>query len=259
MALTSGGRAPYAPAKTVRSVIDRHRSVGLPRVDLDTLERIGITEALRPRTLAALKILDFYDEEGRATAEFDHLKRVPAAEFPEHLGMLLRKAYAPVIEIIGEPADADTQAIEDAFRTFEPRGQLVRMVQLFVGLMTYAELMPESARRKPGPSKRSIRAPRGTVERIRAKGNSNTDEPAHVPHEPPPPPPLRDRSASQTVTLRSGGTMTLTVDVNPISLKGADRDFFYKVIDLLDGYDGQHAVHEQATASEPGGQPSGPN
>lgn len=38
------------------------------------------------------------------------------------------------------------------------------------------------------------------------------------------------------VTLRTGGTMTLTVDVNPISLRGADRTFFYDIVDKMTDY-----------------------
>jgi hypothetical protein len=53
------------------------------------------------------------------------------------------------------------------------------------------------------------------------------------------------------VTLRTGGTMTLTVDVNPISLRGEDRSFFYDIIDKMAGYNEVAATDfPDATAKE---------
>lgn len=40
----------------------------------------------------------------------------------------------------------------------------------------------------------------------------------------------------QTVTLRTGGTMTLSVSVNPLTLRGDDRNFFYQIVDALAEY-----------------------
>ncbi len=39
------------------------------------------------------------------------------------------------------------------------------------------------------------------------------------------------------VKLRTGGTMTLTVNVNPISLRGEDRAFFYDIVDKMADYE----------------------
>lgn len=39
------------------------------------------------------------------------------------------------------------------------------------------------------------------------------------------------------VRLRTGGTMTLTVNVNPISLRGEDRAFFYDIVDKMTDYE----------------------
>jgi hypothetical protein len=239
MALTPGGRAPYAPSKTVQSVIDRHRAVGLPKIDMDTLERIGVTEALRPRTLASLKLLDFYDEDGKITPEFDNLSRVPTGEFPEYLGMLLKKVYAPIIEVTGDPAAATMQSIEDAFRTFEPRGQLVRMVQLYAGLMTYAGIMDESAKRKPGPRKQSAR-PAPDKPRVEKSKTATTAKKNALPPEPPvvdPPSPQNEAKGHRTtVDLGAAGAVTLTVDVNPLLLTKSDRQYFYDLVDKIEDW-----------------------
>lgn len=39
-----------------------------------------------------------------------------------------------------------------------------------------------------------------------------------------------------TVTLGNGGTVTLTVSVNPITLRGKDRTFFFKIVDEFEAF-----------------------
>ncbi|MGB7964114.1 MAG: hypothetical protein WCF12_14320 [Propionicimonas sp.] len=57
------------------------------------------------------------------------------------------------------------------------------------------------------------------------------------------------------VRLRTGGTMTLTVNVNPISLRGEDRTFFYDIVDKMTDYEptdvaGQHGDSEEGLLDE---------
>lgn len=229
MALTDG-KAPYAPAKSVLAVVAKHRAVGLPKVDLDILERIGVTEALRPRVLASLKLLDFYDKDGVVTPVFDDLKKVPSADFPAAFGSLLRQTYAPIIEVLGEPSQATPEAIDDAFRTFEPRGQLVRMSQLFTGLMIFAGIMPP-VERKPGPkgttrTPRKMSAPKG--------GTPEVQTPPPVVNPPVVNQPLPQDGHHTVVNLGPAGTVTLIVNVNPLALTKTDRTHFYGLVDALD-------------------------
>ena len=66
---------------SIKAVIEKHRQVSLQDVSLERLQRIGVTEALAPRTLYALTFLGFYDERGRVTPEFDALRKLPEHEF----------------------------------------------------------------------------------------------------------------------------------------------------------------------------------
>lgn len=241
MALASGRPAPYAPASVVVNVITRHRAVGIPKIDAEVLERLGVTESLRPRTLVALKTLDFYDEDGNVTPDFDALKRVSTEEFPERLAQLLTRAYKPIFEIVGDVSSASHQVIDDAFRTFEPAGQRVRMVQLFIGLMVHAGLMPDGVGRKPGPLPKPKNgamkaAPRPRVTKPEAQHAPLPFEtpppvPAPPPTQPPAQPPLGDHRT--TVELDGIGHVTLAVNINPLLLTKVDRDFFYDVVDKM--------------------------
>jgi Family of unknown function (DUF5343) len=149
MAVQKDARAPYASTGSIKTVIDKHRQVGLQSMSLQRLQQIGVTEALAPRTMQALVFLGFYDENGNVTPEFDALRKVPKHDFKPRLAALLREAYAPILEVL-DPASATPLDVENAFRGFLPTGQIPRMVQLFIGLMAYVGLMPEPSRRSGG-------------------------------------------------------------------------------------------------------------
>ena len=48
--------------------------------------------------------------------------------------------------------------------------------------------------------------------------------------------------------LATGGTMTLTVSVDPLTLRGEERTFFFQVVDLLDEYAVNHPLTTGPTA-----------
>jgi len=76
MELQVGGRAPYAPGKTIIALLEKQRAVGLPKIDKLRLSQQGVSESLVPRTLASLVTLGFIAEDGGLTPEFDRLRRL---------------------------------------------------------------------------------------------------------------------------------------------------------------------------------------
>jgi len=58
------------------------------------------------------------------------------------------------------------------------------------------------------------------------------------------PPPVIEPAAgfTKSVSLPAGGTLAVTVTVNPMELKGEHRKFFYELIDALDAYAESHAA-----------------
>lgn len=231
-------RAPYASTGSITKVIEKHRQVGLQTMSLQRLEQIGVTESLAPRTLQALVFLGFYDENGNVTPEFDALRHAEAHEFKPRLAALLREAYAPVLEVL-DPATATALDVENAFRGYLPTGQLSRIVQLFMGLMIYAGLMPEDRRRPPPSGGR----PSGTG-RIRSGASGKTkDVTADIirgePVRETPPetsPPAEDGHADGVapervkVTLGTAGTVSITVNVKWLELSD---DQFTKLRTLI--------------------------
>lgn len=255
------GRAPYASTGSVQKVIEKHRQMRLQTVNLQKLQMIGVTESLAPRTLYALEALGFYDENGTITPEFDALSKVPEHDFKPRLGALLREAYAPILEVI-DPAVATQTDIENAFRGFEPTGQIPRMAQLFMGLMAYAEVMPEVKRRSgPIPGQQAPRATRNKPASERGQtgrsGQSGPDtvqpEHEHQPGHPASPPPhdADDRPGERRdISLGNAGTVTVIVNVQWLDLSDDQFTKLRKLIKDIEALgDSGPARHENVEVS----------
>ncbi len=144
-----GGPAPYAPPSAVMGVIDQFRERGLPTpFTTDVLIRASVTEALAPRTLAALQLLDFIDGTGNPTETLSALRLAPTDEFADRLAAHIRNVYAPIFAFTN-PAEDTALRVRDAFRGYQPIGQQVRMVTLFLGLCQRAGIVETASQRQP--------------------------------------------------------------------------------------------------------------
>jgi hypothetical protein len=240
MAVHAGGQAPYASTKAIVDVVERHRNGQLPMpVTLQVLHRIRVTESLAPRTLQALRLLDFIDDGGRFTPEFEDLRKVPTPEYKTRLGELLRAAYADVFAIV-DPSGSDYQQVHDAFRGMKPAGQMNRMTSLFLGLLEYAEwdeLPRPSATPRSPTTTRPPRTNNGAPQHARQGGTPSTA--AGSPRSSGVDQLLTRPSSggdTQTIELRSGGSVTFTADVSVVTLSREDRQFVFDIIDRLQAY-----------------------
>lgn len=164
MPLQHNGSAPYAPASTVLSLIERARTRGLPApITKDVLLRSGVSESLVPRTLQALQLLELIADDGTWTQNLETLRSVPEAEFQARLADIIRSVYEDVFKFVDPSKDSQT-AVRDAFRGYIPHGQQERMIPLFIALCKKAGIVDtESAQRaprEPRQSKKSQQTPR---------------------------------------------------------------------------------------------------
>jgi hypothetical protein len=160
MPLQPDGPAPYAPAATILSVIERARERGLPTpVTRDVLVRAGVAETLTPRVLQSLQQLELINEDGTWTQNLETLRRAPEAEFQARFAEVIRSVYADVFQYVDPTKDSAT-AVRDAFRSYTPHGQQDRMVTLFTGLCQRAGLMPGEPQSKTVPRESRPSAPR---------------------------------------------------------------------------------------------------
>ena len=178
MPLRSGGPAPYAPPQTVLSLIRTYRSRGLQTpFTPDVLQRAGVPDTLITRVTQSLKLLDLIDDSNNPTLEFEALRRAGDAEFPERLAALIRSAYAEVFKFV-DPTQDGEQRVRDAFRAFEPLGQLTRMVTLFLALCEAAGIIAEGSRQSTPKKRATSPAWRpATFNRKRTADTPREDEP----------------------------------------------------------------------------------
>ena len=167
MPVTQEHSAPYAPTKAVLSIVERHRTRGMPSpIDKEVLERSGISDSLVPRTLQALQRLDLIKEDGTHTGTLEGLRLVPEEQYKERMVDWLNSAYADILQFIDPAADPE-QKVRDAFRPFSPVGQQSRMTSLFMGLYVAAGVrapetrakstseQPRRTKAKPEPAKQA--------------------------------------------------------------------------------------------------------
>jgi hypothetical protein len=243
MALQPDGPGAYAPPRAVIGIIERWRERGVPTpITGDTLVRASVTtDSLAPRTLQTLRLLDLIDDSGQPTDEFMELRKVPSDQYKERLAALLRVAYADVLAHV-DPTTDDYERIRDGFRVYSPPGLRDRMVTLFLGLAEYAGLISgdrakELTGRRSSKPRSNRPAPARTAKLQHEPSGNGLQTPAGQMPQQDVRPPAGD---SRTLTLRSGGTVTLTVSVNLFELSTADRNFVLKLIDEMASY-GQEA------------------
>lgn len=159
MPILPNGLAPYAPAATILSVIDRARDRGLPTpVTKDVLMRAGVTDSLIPRTLQALQLLELINEDGTWTQNLETLRRAPQAEMQSRFAEVIRSVYGDVFQYV-DPATASATQVRDAFRSYAPHGQQDRMVTLFLGLCQRAGIVAGEAPAKTREVRTRTNAP----------------------------------------------------------------------------------------------------
>ena len=168
MPLQHDGTAPYAPASTILSLIERARTRGLPApITKDVLLRSGVSESLVPRTLQALQLLELIKDDGAWTQNLETLRSVPETEFQARLADIIRSVYEDVFKFVDPNKDSQT-AIRDAFRGYNPHGQQERMIPLFMALCKKAGIIESESTRTP-------REPRQAKKSQLAQRTSKTD------------------------------------------------------------------------------------
>src|ERR1700674_4011261 len=123
MPLQAGSHAPYAPPKTVTTVIDGYRNCGLGTpITHDVLIRAGVGESLTHRTLQSFRALELLDGEGMPTPTFTTLREARGEDFNSRGEAWLRSVYEDVLQY-ADPSTDTPERLAEAFRGYQPNGQ----------------------------------------------------------------------------------------------------------------------------------------
>lgn len=250
MAETEGEvfRPPYLAFATFWNFIDELSEHSLPPV-IDRSLMGGKSGTDQANLLAALRAFGLIDEERNVLPLMNELVVKDVDARKAVMRRLILEQYATPLAVSGE--NGTEQQLTDSFRTSfnmdaaETRRKSITFF-LHAARVTGIALSPYFPQTRTG------------------SGNPGQGKPRSKPRKKPPSPPGDPAGAKSdtpptdyeiVVQLKTGGVMRLTVDVNPLTLVGSDRDFFFKVVDWLTGYDS--ANKDGPSEEGPSGQPSG--
>lgn len=201
-----------------------------PQIDRSMMaSKSGTDQANLINTLKAFGLID---DEHRVLPGLTTLTDADTDARPALLADIVRRNYAAALEVADNNGTASQ--LEQCFReSYAVAGAdtLRKSITFFLHAARVAgiPLSPHFKQTRAGsgapgqPRKRAARP----------KPRNGISDPELAPATDPA---IRD-AYRLDVRLRTGGTMTLTVNVNPISLRGEDRTFFYDIVDKMTDYE----------------------
>lgn len=221
-------RAPYIAYATLINFIDIKCGANPvpPRIDRSFLD--NYSGSVQPLLLGTLRTIGLIDENNQVQPALRQAARSPAL-----CKTVLRSWAAAFYKEQSELAEqhATSEMLQRSFAKHQYQGSTLRKAIVFYLSLADDVGLPKSPHFKPpkqqGPGSSRARPPRQAAP---AAEEAPRPPPDLASHE-------REDWHSLTVRLKSGGTIKLLVDVNPLALKGEERVFFYKLVDHLDGYE----------------------
>lgn len=233
---------PYLSHKTFNNFVDGLRN-GVPdRIDRSVMASLSGTA--QAHLLHALRYLGLIHADGKPTEKLSELAVAQDAEKQRLLTEILQSSYPFVFGGNIDLERCTGRQIEEAFGTTGASSETLRKsLAFFLATAKQAGL-------KLSPyMKRSRSRPRGAAQRGRgaaatARGaNQGAAEQTQTPQQETPP-----TGTTKTIKLRAGGSLTLSLAVNILELKGKDREFVFKLVDDLEAYEASSS--EEAAKSE---------
>lgn len=214
--------APYLPFKTFLGALEALNHGVPPIID----RSIWRTQpgGVQGQIMGALRFFNLIDDGNKPT---ENLRRL--VEKKEHraaaIRALLEWGYADLIA--GDLTKMTAKMLEDGMERYGVSGETKKKaVTFFLQAARFADLalspyLQAQIRATPGTRRRRRKDGEDVVEGEIQNGIGIGSKPA---------------GESQTVELKSGGSITITVSINPFSLEQSDRAFVFDLIDKLKAY-----------------------
>lgn len=227
---TEHGRAPvYIPFKTFLTAIEA-LGQGLPPT-LDRSVWPSFSGGAQSQTLGAFKFLGLVNEQGKVEEILERLVNAKGNEEKGVLREIIESRYAGAIQLAQK--NASFQQLQDYFRGYGVQaGTLERVTRFFLDACEYTGVKGSPLWAK---AKKTFRrtTKRGEVP---TKDKSTKGKPTKVETE--------SKLSVKTIQLQSGGTLSLSMSVDLMSLSREDRDWLFELIDKLTTY-GQSKNEEE--------------
>ncbi|WP_282944506.1 hypothetical protein [Cellulomonas endometrii] len=226
-------KPPYMPFQTFWNFLgDLSEKPLPPQIDRSLMSSKSGTD--QANLVGALKAFGLTDERGAVTRDLALLTESDIELRRLALADLVRRFYSEPLKV-SEVSGTEAQ-LRDVFRDefqITSSDTMRKAIAFFLHAARTAgvELSSHFPQTRGGPGSSGAPRARRSPTRKRPK--------VPVVVEAIGPVAMSSRS-EKTVTLATGGTMTLTVSVDPLTLRGEERAFFYQVVDLLDDYANEH-------------------
>jgi hypothetical protein len=222
--------APYVPFSTFETGLDKLGALSTlpPRIDHTVFPSMG--GIAKGQVISALKFFRLVDATGIPDPSLKELAKNKDGR-KTAVRELIKRSYPNISEddLAGaSPAQLDAKLGDKMYNISGETKQKARTFLLKAA--EYAGMEISSLLKTKGP--RGPRAPRKTTKKSSTpskatpsghlkKTDSNGEKPS---------------GTQRTIELNNGGTVTLSLNVNILELKGKDREFVFELIDKLDVY-----------------------
>ena len=229
-AVQSDFKPPYMAFQTFwRFVSDLSMNPLPPRIDRSLMDSKSGTD--QANLINTLKAFGLIDEDQRVLPALIALTDTDEEGRKPLLGEIVKQRYAAALAV--SDSNGTANQLDDCFRdNYAVTGAdtLRKSITFFLHAARAAglPLSPHFKQTRAGQGARG--QPRKRPSQRKPKNTASA--PGVYPSDG-----AKQSHAYQlNVRLRTGGTMTLTVNVNPISLRGDDRSFFYEIVDKMTDY-----------------------
>jgi hypothetical protein len=231
--------AAYLPWMTFQNSIINGFAQGLPNV-IDKSLFLGQSGAVQGQIMAGLKFLGLIEDNGKPTRALHELVDADSDGRKRVLAKILKERYSDVFAIGIEKATAQQLADTMSAQYGVSGDTREKAVRFFLSAAKFAEIPVSPHLQKNGGA-------------VRTRRSSGTRKPRVETQ-----PPVQEQQqvnptgvgTSQTIKLSAGGTVTLTVSVDVIKLRGEDRVFVFGLIDTLADYESKHKTNDASVNVE---------
>lgn len=232
MATETGFVAPYVPFSTFETGLNKLAALGgiPPKIDHSVFQQMGGVQ--KGQVISAFKFLGLIDSDGVPSpllSEFALNKE----KRPEALRTIIKQHYPNITEKDLGTMSQGQLDVKLADKAYNVSGGTKQKARSF--LLKAAEFSGI-----PLSKLLTSKGPRGPRKGGKRAANRMERPDTFVPIHPEPKAPPKPGSTEKTIKLKNGGSITLSIDVNILELKGNDRKFVFDLIDKLDVY--EHAL-----------------
>jgi len=212
---------PYVPFSTLCTALDHLKSHGIPdRINSSVFPTFS--GAVVSHLLLTMRFLTLVDEKGLPQPVLAQL--VEDKTRKQTLGRIIPVAYAALFQKV-DLAKASPTSLDEAIKTQNVHGATVRKAKGFLIKAAQFAGLPVS--------NHLLKRSRSSVSRSNGSPRKSRDEfaaprpPRHEPEQ------LTARYSKIIKLPDAGGTLALSGDFDPFSLRGDEREFVYKLADLM--------------------------